>query len=73
MKENKKQSYKIVFSNRVAYELRKQGFPIVKVEPNKYKPQYDCYFFEETEEFKTAFDAFLSKWLIKYAKNKEET
>lgn len=42
---------KIIYTRWVAYELRKQGFPIVRVEPNPNKPQFDCYVFAETAEF----------------------
>lgn len=41
---------KIIYTRWVAYELRKQGFPIVRVEVNPNKPQFDCYVFAETPE-----------------------
>ena len=41
---------KTIYSKWVAYELRKQGFPIVRVEINPNKPQFDCWVFEETAE-----------------------
>ena len=50
-------SEKIIYTKKVAYELRKQGFPIVRVEVNPNKPQFDCYVFEETEAFKKALTA----------------
>lgn len=43
-----------VFKRSVAIELRKRGFKILKAEPNYKKPQYDVYFFEDTEEFRNA-------------------
>lgn len=46
---------KIVYSRWLAVELRKQGFPIVRVEVNPNFPQYNCYVFAETPEFLTAF------------------
>lgn len=45
---------KIIYTKRVAYELRKQGFPIVRVEVNPNKPEFDCYVFENTEVFQQA-------------------
>lgn len=47
-------SEKIIYSKRVAYELRKQGYPIVRVEINPNKPQFDCWVFEETAEMLAA-------------------
>ena len=41
---------KIIYTRWLAYELRKQGFPIVRVEPNPHKPEFDCYVFAETAE-----------------------
>ena len=39
-----------VYTRWLAYELRKQGFPIIKTEINKYHPQFDVWIFEDTEE-----------------------
>ena len=52
---------KIIYSPRVASQLRKMGFEIKRTEPNKYKPQYDCYIFEQTDLFNKALDSILSK------------
>lgn len=41
---------KIIYTRWVAYELRKKGFPIVRVEINPNKPQFDCWVFDETAE-----------------------
>ena len=48
---------KIIYTKRVAYQLRKWGFPIVKVDINPNKPQFDCYLFEDTEELQKALTA----------------
>ena len=48
---------KIIFTRRVAYELRKQGFEILRVEINPNKPEFDCYVFAESEEFSKALAA----------------
>lgn len=52
---------KIIYTKWVAYELRKKGFPIVRVEINPNKPQFDCYVFAETEEFTKALAAITRK------------
>lgn len=43
-----------IFSRRIAYALEKQGFNIVKIEPNKNNPQLKVYYFEETVELHNA-------------------
>ena len=50
-------SEKIIYTKRIAYELRKQGFPIVRVDINPHKPQFDCYVFENTVKFQKALTA----------------
>ena len=52
---------KIIYSKWVAYELRKQGYPIVRVEVNPNKPQFDCWVFEETAEMLNALTRITSK------------
>ena len=52
---------KIIYTTWVACELRKQGFPIVRVEPNPNKPQFDCWVFEATDEMIAAFTKITSR------------
>lgn len=52
---------KIIYSKWVAYELRKQGFPIVRTEINPNKPQFDCWVFAATDEMLRAFTQITSK------------
>lgn len=52
---------KIIYTKWVAYELRKKGFPIVRVDINPNKPQFDCWVFAETEELIKAFTAITKK------------
>ena len=40
---------KIIYTSWVAAELKRRGFPIIRVEVNPNKPQFDCYVFEATE------------------------
>lgn len=44
----------IIFSRNLAYQLRLAGFRIIKTEPNKNKPEWDCYFFKDTPTFREA-------------------
>lgn len=44
----------VVYTRRIAYQLRKMGFKIIKVVPNEYQPQYDNYIFEDTAELQEA-------------------
>lgn len=43
-----------VFSKRLARALRFKGFAIVGTEPNKYKPQFDVYLFENSVDLQKA-------------------
>lgn len=45
---------KKIYTRWIAYELRKAGFPIVNVEPNEHKPEFDTWDFEETTELNLA-------------------
>ena len=59
MKVNEIKNTKIIYSKRVALELRNKGFKIIKTVPNKYKPQFDAYIFESTQELQEALDVIL--------------
>ena len=54
-------SEKIIYMPWVAAELRKQGFPILRVEVNPNKPQFDCWVFEKTEALIAAFTKITNK------------
>lgn len=43
-----KMNEKVIYSKRVAYELRKRGFRILRMGVNPYRPQFDIWIFEET-------------------------
>ena len=42
---------KTIYTKRVAYELRKMGYPIVRVEVNPNKPEFDCWVFAADDKF----------------------
>lgn len=46
---------KIIYTRWLANELVKAGFPVIRVEQNPNKPEFDCYVFAETAEFKLAY------------------
>ena len=39
---------RIIYTKRMAYELRKLGFKIIEVIPDKNKPYFDNYVFEDS-------------------------
>lgn len=56
MKSNKpnESNEKKIFNRRLALELRKQGFDIIKTEPNFYKPEFDVYIFANSDALQSA-------------------
>lgn len=45
-----------VYTRRMAYELRLLGFDIVKVVPDKVRPQFDNFLFEDSDEIRAAIE-----------------
>lgn len=43
-----------IYARWLAYELRKQGFRIIRTEPNEQKPQFDTYVFEDNDDLQIA-------------------
>ena len=54
-------SEKIIYTRKVAYELRKQGYPILRVEVHPNKPQFECYVFAATDDFYKALLTITNK------------
>lgn len=52
--EQRKQSEKKIFNRRLALALRRKGFEIIKTEPNFYKPEFNVYIFNDSEELQSA-------------------
>ena len=46
---------KIIYTRSIANKLVQAGFPVVRVEENPNKKNFDCYVFAETAEFQAAF------------------
>ena len=51
----------VVYNKAIAYELRLQGFKIIRVGVNPHYPQFDCYYFQSTPEFHFALANLISK------------
>lgn len=56
-----------IYTRRIAYELRLRGFDIVKVVPDKVRPQFDNFLFEDSDEIRAAIEE-----INKNRKGKEE-
>ena len=50
-----------IFSRRIVVELEKRGFKVVKIGPNRKKPGFKVYYFEETPELRQAAQELISK------------
>lgn len=44
----------IIYTKKIAYQLRKCGFKIIRTGINENYPQFDTYIFEDTEELRIA-------------------
>lgn len=45
---------KKIYTKKLALELRRRGFSIIRTEPNYKKPQFDVYIFRDTPAFEKA-------------------
>lgn len=50
---------KAIRSRKVAFQLRKMGFKIIGTSPNRFKPEFDVYIFENTPELQEALNEVL--------------
>jgi hypothetical protein len=48
-----------IFMNTLAFRLERMGFKVIKITPNKKKPQFNVYWFEDTLELHDAISALL--------------
>lgn len=65
MKTKNTNKTKKIFKRSIALDLRNRGFKIVGTEPNKCKPQFDVYLFEDTDEFEKALAEVVSSNYMK--------
>lgn len=42
----------VIYTKKLAYQLRKNGFKLLRVEVNKNFPQYNTYVFEDSAELR---------------------
>ncbi len=49
-----------IFSRRIVVELEKLGFKVIKMGPNRHKPGFSVYYFEETPELRQAAQRLIS-------------
>ena len=52
---------KIIFTKKMAYELRKRGFKILRTEPDINRPEFDNYVFEDSDELQKAMAEISNK------------
>lgn len=50
-----------VFNMKVANELEKQGFKVIKMDKNRKNPRYMVYYFEDSVEFREALHPLITK------------
>jgi hypothetical protein len=50
-----------IFSRRIAYKLEKEGFKVIKIAPNRKKPELKVYYFEETVALREKAREFISE------------
>ena len=50
-----------IYSRRLAYALRQQGFRIIRTEVNEKKPQFDTYIFENSLDLQIAITTLTKK------------
>jgi len=53
--------YYIVFSKRLAKTLVKMGYEIKQTAPNKLRPNYSVYMFDNTDEIRRAIEQAIGK------------
>lgn len=52
---------KVIYTKRIALELRKRGFVLLRTGINENFPQYDTYIFEETPDLLRALSELTRK------------
>lgn len=49
---------KTIFTRRMALYLRQNGFSIIRTEPNRQKPEFDVYIFNDTPQLQQAITEY---------------
>lgn len=50
-----------IFSRRIAYELEKMGFKLIKMAPNRHNSNLQVYYFEDTVALHNAAQSLIQK------------
>ena len=52
---------KVIYTRWLMRELVKAGFPVIRVEKNPKKPEFECYVFTQTPEFDVGFTNIVNR------------
>ena len=63
----------IVYNKKMALYLREKGFRIINTAPNRNKPFFDVYFFEDNENLQKEILIYKSNYIQQEKHNGEKT
>ena len=63
----------IVYNKKMALYLREKGFRIINTAPNRNKPFFDVYFFEDSENLQKEIQIYKSNYIQQEKHNGEKT
>ena len=63
----------IVYNKKMALYLREKGFRIINTAPNRNKPFFDVYFFEDNENLQKEIQIYKSNYIQQEKYNGEKT
>ena len=63
----------IVYNKKMTLYLREKGFRIINTAPNRNKPFFDVYFFEDNENLQKEIQIYKSNYIQQEKHNGEKT
>ena len=63
----------IVYNKKMSLYLREKGFRIINTAPNRNKPFFDVYFFEDNENLQKEIQIYKSNYIQQEKHNGEKT
>lgn len=63
----------IIYNKKMALYLREKGFRIINTAPNRNKPFFDVYFFEDNENLQKEIQIYKSNYIQQEKPNGEKT
>ena len=63
----------IIYNKKMALYLREKGFRIINTSPNRNKPFFDVYFFEDNESLQKEIQIYKSNYIQQEKHNGEKT